>query len=94
MGDIIKYETYPIDFIKCIDKNGTTIALKNSPALEIRFTDNNNKRTLFYFDRIFLKGDSVRGSQSRFFSVIKTIPLNDVKLIEIQNGGKKLKYVD
>lgn len=95
MGDVITYKTYPIDVIKCKDKDGNQVALTNSPALEIRFTDINNKRTTFYFDRIFVKGDSVQGGQSRIItSLIKTIPLKTVKLIEIQNGGKKFKYVD
>ncbi|EHQ24934.1 hypothetical protein [Mucilaginibacter paludis] len=94
MGDVVKYKTYPIDAVKCVDKDGNPVLLKNSPALEIRFTDVNNKRTTFYFDRIFVKGDSIQGSQSRFFFVIKTIPLSTVKLIEIQDSRKKLKYVD
>jgi hypothetical protein len=93
MGDVIKYKIYPIDVIKCVDKDGNQVGLTNSPALEIRFTDINNKRTTFYFDRIFVKGDSIQGSQSRFIFLIKTIPLNTVKLIEIQDSGKKLKYV-
>ena len=95
LGDVVKYKTYPIDVIKCADKNGNQVTLTNSPALEIRFTDINNKRTTFYFDRIFVKGDSVQGGQSRIItSMVKTIPLNTVKLIEIQDGGKKFKYVD
>lgn len=95
MGDVAKYKAYPLDVIKCFDKNGNPVTLTNSPALEIRFTDIDNKKTTFYFDRIFVKGDSVQGGQSRFVpSLVKTIPLNKVKLIEIQDGGKKFKYVE
>lgn len=94
MGGVVKYKIYPIDVIKCVDKNGNQVNLTNSPALEIRFTDFYNKRTTFYFDRIFVKGDSVQGEISRFFYLTKTIPLSTVKLIEIQDGGKKLKYVE
>jgi hypothetical protein len=87
------YSTYPIDSIKCVDKNGKPFLLKNGPSIEIRFTDNNNKRNTFYFDRIFVVRDSITGYQSRIFSIKKTIPLNTVKTIEIQDGQKKYRYV-
>ena len=94
MGDKVKYKTYPIDFIKCIDKKGNPIELKNSPSLEIRFTDNNDKRTTFYFDLISVDQTDVSGVQSRFItSIKKTIPLNTIKTIEIQDGKKKFSYV-
>jgi len=94
VGDIAKYDTYPIDFVQCIDKNGNPVVLTNSPALEIRFTDINNKKTIFYFDRISVNDTTVSGVRSRIISSItKTIPLNTIKLIEIQDGGKRYKYV-
>lgn len=94
-GDKVKYKTYPIRFIKCVDKNGNPFELKNSPAIEIRFTDSSNKRTIYYFDLISVDSTHVRGSQSRFIhSIHKTIRLDKVKLIEVQDGGKKFRYVD
>jgi hypothetical protein len=94
IGDIVKYDTYAIDSIKCVDKNGTPMLLANSPALEIRFTDVNDKRTIFYFDRIMVSDSIVIGVESRIISSItKTINLNTVKLIEIQDGGKRYRYV-
>lgn len=88
------YKTSPIDSILCVDKNGNNFVLKNSPSLEIRFTDNENKRTVFYFDRITVHNDTVTGVQSRIISAIKSsVPLNKVKTIEIQDGGKKYSYV-
>ena len=93
MGDKVKYKTFPIDFIKCVDKNGNPIELQNSPSLEIRFTDTNNKKTIFYFDLISVDETYVRGVQSRFItSIKKTIPLNTIKTIEIQDGKKKFSY--
>ena len=93
-GDIAKYNTYPIDFVKCVDKNGNPAVLANSPALEIRFIDINNKKTTFYFDRISVNDTIVSGVQSRILSSItKTIHLNTIKLIEIQDGRKRYKYV-
>ena len=95
MGDKVKYKTFPIDFIKCVDKNGNPIELQNSPSLEIRFTDTNNKKTIFYFDLISVDETYVRGVQSRFItSIKKTIPLNTIKTIEIQDGKKKFSYIN
>ncbi len=95
MGDKVKYKTFPIDFIKCIDKKGNPVELKNSPSLEIRFTDNNDKKTIFYFDLITVDETYVSGVQSRFItSIKKTIPLTTIKTIEIQDGKKKFSYVN
>lgn len=94
IGDKVKYKTAPIDFIKCVDKNGNNMELKNSPSLEIRFTDNNNQKTIFYFDLITVDQTYVSGVQSKFMtSIHKTIPLNNIKTIEIQDGKKKFSYV-
>jgi len=93
-GHTVTYKTYPIDSIRCVDKNGNPFALKNGPSLEIRFTDNDNNKTIFYFDRIFLERDTVVGMQSRILSIKKAIPLNSVKTIEIQDGQKKYSYVN
>src|SRR5665648_761808 len=54
-GDIAEYLANPLEFIKCIDKNNQPLELKNSPSIEIRFTENNNKRRIYYFDRVFLQ---------------------------------------
>ena len=95
MGDKVKYKTFPMDFIKCVDKNGNPVELQNSPSLEIRFTDTNNKKTIFYFDLISVDETYVRGVQSRFItSIKKTIPLITIKTIEIQDGKKKFSYVN
>jgi hypothetical protein len=94
MGDVVSYKTYPIDFIKCVDKNNNPFELRNSPSIEIRFTDINNKRTVFYFDQIYVQDSTVTGDGSRFISYCKSIPLKNIKLIEIQDGRKKFKYVE
>jgi hypothetical protein len=93
MGDVVKYETFSMNYIKCIDKNGNPVTLKKIPSLEIRFTDSSGKRTVFYFDRIIVNGNDVTGSQSRFLSMQKTIHLNTIRTIEIQDGKKRFTYV-
>ncbi len=93
-GRKAKYETYAIDFIDCIDKKGNPFKLKNGPSLEIRFTDQNRKQTVFYFYMIRVDDVSVSSGQSRIMpNLRKSIPLNSIDKIEIQDGGKRFKYV-
>jgi len=93
-GDVAEYFANPIDYIKCVDKNNIPFELKNSPSIEIRFTENNNKRTIFYFDRVFLQDSLVFGEMSRFVRIRKGIPLGNVKLIEVQDGHKNFRYLE
>jgi hypothetical protein len=80
----VSYKTYPIDYIHAVDKQGNPVTLRNSPSIEIRFTDSSNKRTLFYFDLLRFDGTYITGGQSRMIPVLKkTIPISSVK---------KLKY--
>ena len=58
VGERYNYLANPITVIKCTDKNGNQIGLNNSPAIEMRVTDINNKKTIFYFDRIFVSNTS------------------------------------
>ncbi|MBA7572257.1 hypothetical protein ES708_14033 [subsurface metagenome] len=93
-GDIAEYLANPIEYIKCVDKENNPFELKNSPSIEIRFTENNNKRTIYYFDRVFLQDTFIIGDMSRFIHYRKGISINNVKLIEVQDGHKNFKYVD
>ncbi len=94
-GDIVRYKIYPIHIIHCLDKNGNPAELKNSPSVEIRFTDNNNKKTLFYFDLLRVDNTLISGIQSRHMTwICKTIPFTSVKKIEVQDGKKNFRYVN
>jgi hypothetical protein len=90
-----QYLANPLTTIKCQDKKGNPAELENGPAIEIRFTNGgNNKRTSGYFDRVYVSDSLVTFVQSRFISTLrKTIPLNDITKIEVQNGGKNYKYI-
>jgi len=92
-GDIAEYLANPIDYIKCVDKNNIPFELKNSPSIEVRFTEKNNKRTIFYFDRIYLQDTLIFGHQSRFIGLNKSISINNLWMIEVQDGHKNFKYV-
>lgn len=94
MGDVVSYKTYPIEYIKCVDKKNNPFELRNSPAIEIRFTEKNNKRTTLYFDQIFIQDSLIIGDGSRFINYQKVIPLNNIKVIEVQDGHKNFKYVE
>ena len=93
-GDIVQYYANPIDYIKCVDKNNNPHELKNSPSIEIRFTEYNNKKTVFYFDKVYLQDTLIIGEKSRFIGLRKAIPINNIKLIEVQDGKKNFKYVE
>ncbi len=89
------YKANPITTIKCKDKKNNPAQLTNSPSIETRFTYGyKNKRTIFYFDRIFVSGNKVIGVESRFIeSIRKTIPLDSITKIEVQDGHKRFSYV-
>ena len=92
-GDVVSYKTYPIDYIQCVVKDNNLVELKNSPSIEIRFTNKNDKRTIFYFDQIYVQDSTVIGDGSRFINYQKRIPLKEIKRIEVQDGRKNFKYV-
>ena len=94
VGYYAEYMANPIDYIKCVDKNNNDFELKNSPSIEIRFTDNSNKHTIYYFDRIFLQDTLIIGDMSRFIRLRKSISVNDLKLIEVQDGRKGYYYIE
>lgn len=79
VGERTTYKTFPQDSVDCFDKKGNLIRLEKTPSLEIRFTDINNKKTVFYFDRIFVTDSTVAGTYSRILGLNKTIPLKTIK---------------
>ena len=93
-GDIASYPANPIDYIQCIDRKNNPFQLKNSPSIEIRVTDDTKKRTVFYFDTVYLQDSTISGDRSRFFEYRKEIPIGNIRLIEVQDGHKNFKYLD
>jgi hypothetical protein len=87
------YLANPIVEIKCVDKSGQPQTLTNSPSIEMRVTRTNGKRTIFYFDRTLIQDNYLIGIRSRFApSVDAAILLDDIELIEIQDGKKDFRY--
>lgn len=92
-GDIAEYMANPIRDIHCVDKKNNSVILKNSPSIEIRFTEHNDKKTILYFDMVYVEDSVIYGDGSRFIFYEKSIPIENVKKIEVQDGRKKFKYV-
>jgi hypothetical protein len=94
-----KYKANPLGIIECKDKKtGEVTSLHNGPSIESRITykDHNKvKRTIFYFDTMYMPDTTtVAGSESRFVpDITKTIPVDSITLIEVQDGHKHFKYV-
>jgi hypothetical protein len=94
IGERYDYLANPITEVECFDKMGNSARLTNSPSIEMRITEINGKRTVFYFDRIFVTDSTLTGVKSRFAPLInKTIKLKDIRKIEIQDGKKNFNYV-
>jgi hypothetical protein len=94
MGGRFQYLANPIREIACVDKNGNAAQLINSPSIEMRISQADGKRSVFYFDRVLVTDSTLTGVQSRFISSIrKTIRLKDIRKIEIQDGQKDFKYI-
>ena len=70
-------------------KNNEMIMIRR-PPLEIAQPI---KKTVYYFDRIFVTDTTVSGTYSRILGLQKTIPLETIKKIEIQDGRKNYRYV-
>ena len=88
LGGMYVYPANQIRYIECVDKEGKPFLLENTPSIEIRFTDKKNKKTIFYFDGVYLSDTLIIGDRSRFIGAQKTISLNNIKLIEVQDGHK------
>ena len=91
----IYYNGFIIEKISVLDKDGKQRVLANKPSLETRITLINRKRKIFYFDTMKVVNDTIIAHKSRFFFFffIK-VPLEKIYKIEVQDGGKNIKYVN
>lgn len=94
LGEEYNYLANPVDVIEVTDKQGNNVELIKKPSIEIRVTEINGKKTTFYFDRILIQNEKLTGVRSRFISAIqKSIPLDQIAKIEIQDGKKNFVYL-
>lgn len=89
----ISYEANNIKYIEVIDKAGNMVALQNSPSIEMRVTTKDGKKRIMYFDTVSLQNNILYGKGARLLGGInRTIPLDSVVKIEVQDGGKNYYY--
>ncbi len=92
------YLANPIKKIQCQTKDGKAVTLDNSPSIEMRITYINDKgkkrRKIYYFDRTALIHGTIYGLESRIAGITSRIPADSVRLIEVQDGGKKYRYAE
>jgi hypothetical protein len=86
----LSYFANPIKVIKCWDpKKDVSHELINGPSIETRITMTNSKRTVFYFDSLYIDGNNLVGSSSRIISShSRKIPFEEIKKVEVQNSRK------
>lgn len=83
-----------IEVIKCFDKQNNTAEILNSPAVETRITFGNGKKTIYYFDSLYVDNRGMLiGICSRIMpSLTQGIPLNEVASVDVQKGSKAFSY--
>ncbi len=89
----IRYRANQIKAIEVTDKQGHSLTIPNAPSLEMRVTHKNGKKYHFYFDTVILENDTLKGGRSRFIpDLSRSIPIDSIVYIELQEGGKKFSY--
>jgi hypothetical protein len=87
-----QYTGNGITELTCYDKKGNKTTLPITPAVEMRITDTNGKKHLFYFDTVTLEDSVLAGKNSRILSTKRRMNIGAMKKVEVQNGGKAYRY--
>jgi hypothetical protein len=87
------YKANQLKKIIVVDENTHRLILDNSPVLETRVTLKDGKRKTFYFDTLALENGFLIGEKSRLMPIIGKVEFDAIEKIEIQNGGKRYKYL-
>ncbi|WP_435579098.1 hypothetical protein [Gilvibacter sp.] len=95
LGPVYFY-AYDMEYVFVKDKNGQSKFLQNNPTIEARIYEYNGRKSVFYFDTMELKNDSLSGIRS-FLNPERndiSIPFDSIERIEIQNNKKKFYFVE
>ncbi|MDC7998053.1 hypothetical protein [Gilvibacter sediminis] len=95
LGPVYFY-AYDMEYVFVKDKNGKSKFLQNNPTIEARIFEYNGRKSVFYFDTMELKNDSLSGIRS-FLNPERNdikIPFDSIARIEIQNNKKKFYFVE
>jgi hypothetical protein len=91
-GQILTYQAVKLKTIRCTDKNGMPMELFVAPNIEMRITQASGIRRNMYFDRTELRGDTLIGHPSWIVPTLTyEIPIPSITMVEVQNGGKRLR---
>lgn len=86
------YKGNGVSQLECYDKKGQKHVLPISPAVETRIRLKKGGKRLYYFDTIALEDSTISGCNSRILHTRRTIPISEIKTVEVQNGGKDYSY--
>ena len=87
-----RYMANGVKEIECTDKHGNPVKFPNSPKVEMRVTDNRNRKHNFYFDTIILEDSTFTGMNSRIFATRRSVSYANIKKVEVQKGAKAFYY--
>ena len=61
----------------------------------MRVTHSNRKKNVLYFNTVVLENETLKGGRSRFIQrLTREIPIGNIVKIEVQNGSKKINYIN
>ena len=84
----MKSLTNTVDYLFAEDRKGNKQFIKPTPGLQIRTTQVNGTRDVFYFDTVFIIDDTLQGAKSRILlNMRKKIPMDSLTGIELQRRG-------
>lgn len=93
VAGIYTFQVNTIDSIEVENEDGKKFRIKNGPALETRFTNKDGSIRILFFDSIYRNDSLVIGFQARLAPAYDTISIDQIKMIEIQDGKKRYSYV-
>jgi hypothetical protein len=72
-------------YISVLDKKEKSHTFPVTRHMGVKITQNNGKKTTFYFDTLLLQGSTITGSKTHFLTArIKPIPFANINKIELQ----------
>ena len=84
--------TNGIHTLKCYDKKKNLKKIAVTPETVVRFTTNEGKHAIYFFDSVIWGDTAITGTTSRILNMHKIIFKKDIAKIEIDNNRKSGRY--
>ena len=84
--------TNGIHTLKCYDKKNNPKEIEVTPGTVVRFTTNEGKHAIYFFDSVIWGDTAITGTSSRILNMQKIISKKDIAKIEIDNNRKSGRY--